>query len=473
MIAQQVRRIPAALPPCYRSRVRSAQGHAFGASATAAEIDHEHLRLLYDLGCAIAARARLEDLVEFVLEKCREVLSAESASILLHDVESGELYFPYVAESDAQTGKELQGLRFPADRGIAGTVLGTGQALRIDDTASDPRFFGGVDRRTGVVTRNILCAPLRSNTSPIGVIQVRNHKAGGFSERDLAFLDALGGSIAVAIENARMYRQLTDQVEAMERAAREHHELLSLRRELDIARDIQQSIVPNSFPDRPDLALFAEMLPAREVGGDFYDFFFLDENRIGILIGDVSGKGIPAALFMTMTRTLLRSTAPVVASPGECLGRVNKLLIPDNKAEMFVTVFYGVLDIPSGRFEYSTGGHNLPYVLRAGGSFEALARTRGTALGMIDDIEFGTDESSLGCGESLVLFTDGVTEAENRRGELFGESGLEAVLSTCTGSSSNEVVRPNEVVQRVREAVQHHAGGAVQSDDLTMLVLRR
>jgi serine phosphatase RsbU (regulator of sigma subunit) len=436
-------------------------------SNDAADIDPEHLRLLYDLGCAFAGRARLEDLVELVLEKCREVLTAESASILLHDAEREELYFPYVAEVDAETEKELQELRIPADRGIAGAVLRSGRALKIDDTASDPRFFSGVDRRTGGVTRNLLCAPLRSHHGPIGVIQVRNHKRGGFNAADLAFLDALGGSVAVAIENARMYRQLTDQVEALERAVREHNELLSLRRELDIARDIQQSILPRSFPERPDVGVFAEMIPAEEIGGDFYDFFFLDDDRIALLIGDVSGKGVPAALFMAMTRTLLRSAAALCPSPGECLRRVNELLIPDNKAEMFVTVFYGILDIPSGRLEYSNGGHNLPYVLRADGRVDALARTGGTVLGMLGGVDFRTQEGALGREESLLLFTDGVTEAMDVDGELFGEDGLEAVLAACKGRA------PSEIVRSIRDAVERHAGDAVQSDDLTALVVRR
>jgi phosphoserine phosphatase RsbU/P len=433
----------------------------------ASVIDPEHLRLLYDLSCAIAGRAKLEDLVEFVLEKCREVLAAESASILLHDREHDELYFPYVAERNVATRKELHGLRFPADRGIAGTVLESGCALRIDDTASDSRFYAGVDRRTGDVTRNLLCAPLRSHHGPIGVIQVRNHKKGGFSDGDLAFLDALGGSVAVAIENARMYQQLTAQVEALERAVREHSELLSLRRELDIARDIQQSILPRAFPERADLRVFGEMIPAQEIGGDFYDFFFLDDDRLGILIGDVSGKGVPAALFMAMTRTMLRSTAAVSASPGECLGRVNALLIPDNKAEMFVTVFYGILDIPSGRLEYSNGGHNPPYVIRAGGGVHALARTKGTVLGMIGGIDFGTEAAALDRGDSLVLFTDGITEAMDANGTLFGEKGLETALVASAGAL------PDEVVRRMREAVDAHAGDAVQSDDLTALVIRR
>jgi phosphoserine phosphatase RsbU/P len=432
-----------------------------------AGIDSERLRLLYDLGCAFAGRARLDDLVELVLEKCREVLEAEAASILLHDRQRGELYFPYVAERNVETEEELHSLRFPADRGIAGAVLGSGRALKIDDTASDPRFYTGVDLRTGIVTRNLLCAPLRSRQGTIGVIQILNHRGTGFSDGDLAFLDALGGSIAIAIENARMYEQLTAQVATLERAVQEHNELLAIRRELDIARDIQQSIVPKTFPNRSDVRLFADMIAAQEVGGDFYDFFFLDDSRIGVLVGDVSGKGVPAALFMAMTRTLLRSTALVCTTTGECLARVNALLIPDNTAEMFVTVFYGILDLASGRLEYSNGGHNPPYVLRSGGGVEVLARTHGTVLGMLEGLEFDTGRATIGPGEGLVLFTDGITEAMDRQGALFGEDGLEAALA------SFGTLAPKVVVQRILEAVERHASGAAQSDDITALVLRR
>lgn len=430
-------------------------------------IDQQRLRLLYDLSCAFAARAKLEDLVELVLEKCREVLHCEAASILLHDAELGELYFPYVAERSAETEEELHSLRFPADRGIAGAVLGSGLALRIDDAANDPRFYTGIDKRTGVPTRNLVCAPLKSHRGPIGVIQILNHRGDGFSDGDLAFLDALAGSIAVALENARMYQQLTEQVAALERAVREHNELLALRRELDIAREIQQSIVPKSFPVRDDLRVFADMIPAQEVGGDFYDFFFLDDHRIGLLVGDVSGKGIPAALFMAMTRTLLRSTALAGAGPDDCMKRVNELLIPENTAEMFVTVFYGILDLRTGHLEYSNAGHNPPYVLRADGRIEALPRTRGTVLGMLPGIQFTGSSATLGRGDGLFLFTDGITEAMSMDGTLFDESRLETELEGCAG------IAPDEIVRRALGAVARHAAQAPQSDDITALVVRR
>ncbi len=426
-----------------------------------------HLRLLYDLGCAFAAQVKLDELSALVLRKCREVLGAEGAAILLLDPERHELYFPYVADADPEVTARLLSLRFPADRGIAGAVLRNGRPLKVDDVSNDPRFYGGIDRRTGLVTRNLLCAPLRSRQGTIGVVQVLNRRGDrSFSADDLAFLDALAGSIAVAIENARLYAQLTEQVAVLERAVREHNELLALRRELDIARNIQQSIVPRVFPDRTDLRIFADMLPAQEVGGDFYDFFFVDADRLGIVIGDVSGKGVPAALFMAVTRTLLRSTALSGAPPDECLRRVNALLIPENTAEMFATVFYGVVNLRTGVLEYCNGGHNPPYLLRGDGTVEALQRTRGTVLGVLDDVRFVAQTARLRPGDGIFLYTDGVTEAMDAAGNLFTDRRLQTILVEVRGGT------PEAVIHSVVDAVKRYCNNAAQSDDLTALAVR-
>ncbi len=166
-------------------------------------------RLLYDLGCAFAERIELDDLVPFVMAKCREVLEAMGAAVLLLDPERDELYFPYVAEEDPEVAARLAKLRFPADRGIAGAVLKSGEAVRVDDVRSDPRFYSGIDRDTGFTTRSVLCAPLKTHQGTIGVIQVLNHRGDmPFTNDDLAFLEALSGSVAVAIENARLYARV-------------------------------------------------------------------------------------------------------------------------------------------------------------------------------------------------------------------------------------------------------------------------
>jgi serine phosphatase RsbU (regulator of sigma subunit) len=427
------------------------------------------LRLLYELGCAFAEHVDLDELSRTVVAECRDVLDAEAASILLLEPDGRELYFPYTADDDPQVAARLRNLRFPADRGIAGAVLADGRPLRVDDAANDPRFYTGVDRLTGLVTRNILCAPLRSHQGTIGVVQVLNRRDGGcFSDDDLSFLDTLAASVAVAIENARLYAQLREQVAMLERAVLEHNELLAIRRELDIAASIQQSILPRTFPPFParkEFEIFAEMTPAREVGGDFYDFFFIDETHLGLVIGDVSGKGMPAALFMAVSRTLLKSIAVGGTPPAPCLERVNRLLCAENSAEMFVSIFFGVLNTRTGEIEYSNCGHNPPYVLRRSGRLEVLAGTGGTVLGILDDARCNAKRTVLGPGDALFLYTDGVTEAMDDDGQLFSDARLATVLARTLSS-------PETLVRAVVDSVTQHSGTAPQSDDVTILALR-
>ncbi len=189
--------------------------------------DNTRLLLLHELGCAFAACIELDELVAFVVAKCREVLDAEGAAVLLLDHEHNELYFPYVADEDPVAAAQLRQLRFPADRGIAGEVLRSGHGLRVDDAASDPRFYSGVDRRTGMTTRDLLSAPLTTRRGTIGVLQVLNCRTGtAFSDADLAFLEALAGSVAVALDNARLYGQLKAFAAGLEvQVAERTHEL--------------------------------------------------------------------------------------------------------------------------------------------------------------------------------------------------------------------------------------------------------
>lgn len=424
--------------------------------------------LLFELCCAFAERTELDELVPLVMARCRESLDSEGASVLLLDPDRDELYFPYVATEDSAMAGQLREVRFPADRGIAGAVLRDGKALRVDDASRDPRFFGGADRRTGSVTRAMLSAPLRGRHGPLGVIQAVNPLHGGvFTDDDLAFLEALAGSVSIALENARFYRQLRAQVEALERAVKEHNELLALRRELQIARDIQRSILPREFPASGDFELFAAMKPANEVGGDFYDFFPAGEGRLGVVIGDVSGKGVPAALFMAVTRTLLRSTVASEASPAACLAQVNRLLCRENEQGMFVTLFYGVLDAGSGEFAYANAGHNPPWLLRASGGVEPLPPTGDPMLGAFDDTAYREASCTLRPGDALFLYTDGVTEGMNVVDEQFSDERLERELAEVAHAGCAEIVA--HVVAKVED----HGIGRDPSDDITALALRR
>ncbi len=242
--------------------------------------------------------------------------------------------------------------------------------------------------------------------------------------------------------------------------------LVALGHELDVARDMQASVLPRSFPATDHYNIHGLMVPAKEVGGDFYDFFTLGEDRIGVAIGDVSGKGIPAALFMMACRTLLRSRALEGGTPHQCLGYVNGLLSEDNENCMFVTLFYGVLDTLSGVFHYCNGGHNPPRVVRKDGQVVSLPTTHDVALGVLPGHEFNHDTLQLQAGDTLFLYTDGVTEAEGPGSEEFGEDRLDALLARIAQADCEDVT--SLVLDRVREFACENP----QSDDITCVVLR-
>jgi sigma-B regulation protein RsbU (phosphoserine phosphatase) len=237
--------------------------------------------------------------------------------------------------------------------------------------------------------------------------------------------------------------------------------------ELKIAHEIQMSMVPKTFPpfpDRREFDIYATLVPAREVGGDFYDFFFVDEQRLCFAIGDVSGKGVPASLFMALTKTMFRATGGQNATPEIILSRLNGEICRDNESCMFVTVFCCVLDIRTGQLAYSNAGHNLPYVL-SNGAVMALPKTGGMALGVTEAVNFHAGQLLLKPGDQLVLYTDGVTEAMDKDNQLFSVSRLETILRSVNGLNSKAVI------EKVVKEVQRYSTGVPQSDDITLLVL--
>ncbi len=245
--------------------------------------------------------------------------------------------------------------------------------------------------------------------------------------------------------------------------------LLSLQRELDIANIIQTSLLQKkfpAFPDRKEFDIFAKMVPAKEVGGDLYDFFLIDKYRLGVVVGDVSGKGIAAALLMAVSKTLLKATATKGMPADNILSEVNNIIAEESPSNMFVTVFLGVLDTRSGSFEYSNGGHNPPYLISADGTAKQLDNIGGLLLGAIKDVEYQSNVVMLKPGESLFFYTDGVTEAFNKDEEEFQEARLEKSLA------NRNSLNTDELVQHVFDDVQSYSEGTLQSDDITCVALK-
>ncbi|MEA4890107.1 MAG: LytS/YhcK type 5TM receptor domain-containing protein [Clostridiaceae bacterium] len=239
--------------------------------------------------------------------------------------------------------------------------------------------------------------------------------------------------------------------------------------ELSVAREIQMSIVPKifpAFPERSEFDIFAMIEPAREVGGDLYDFFLLDDDHLCFTIGDVSGKGVPASLFMAVAKTLIKAKAGIHMGPDQILYQVNNELCKDNDSGMFVTIFLGILTISSGEMVFSNGGHNLPYLQKANRETEALPKIPGMALAVMEDAPYTCSKITVKTGDSLVLYTDGVTEAMNPAGDLLKDEKLVQMLRQFDGSTAKDAVR--HILGETRRFVN----GATQSDDITILVLK-
>lgn len=246
--------------------------------------------------------------------------------------------------------------------------------------------------------------------------------------------------------------------------------LIDIEKELDVAKSIQSSIIPhqfNPFPKNHNFEIFGTMLPARRIGGDFFDFFPMPNEKLGFSIADVSGKGIPAALFMTMSRGLLRSLGQKTPSTLECLTQLNELLTLENDSSMFVTAFYGILDINSGLINYCNAGHNPPYLIDAKGELRQIGRGEGIALGVTTElVTYEEHQLQMNPGEIFMLYTDGVTEAMNRHRELYQEHRLEDLLK------QNHKKSLQEIIETLLKDVQEYSTGMVQTDDITILAIR-
>ncbi|WP_441000503.1 SpoIIE family protein phosphatase [Fodinibius sp. SL11] len=245
-------------------------------------------------------------------------------------------------------------------------------------------------------------------------------------------------------------------------------QLDDVQQDLDTAARIQQNILPKNFPafpDRSEFSVYAEMHTAKEVGGDFYDFFFIDDTHLAFVIGDVSGKGIPASIYMAVSRTMLKGIASQVHDPAQCLSAVNTMLIPESDISTFVTVFYGVLDTVTGIVDYCNGGHNLPYIVRNDGSVQQVENTNGLLLGKIEPITYESKKIQMQQGDKIVLYTDGVPEAMNEIEDMYDEERLEEYLAKHAADSDGKLLRG--IIVDVLKFINR----AQQSDDITLLVL--
>lgn len=405
------------------------------------------LRSLVEASKMLNSTLDLDHLLTLILQVATENTGADRGTIYLLDRQRNEIW------SRVAQGEKMVEIRLPMSQGIAGHVASTGEIVSLANVYDDPRFDRTIDVRTGYRTHTMLCMPLRNKEKEIiGVFQILNKKSGPFDQQDAAFLDALSTHAAIALENARLYQ------EALEKKR--------LEGEISLAREIQQRLLPARMPTFDGFEFAAKNIPTFLVGGDYYDFVMLPDGRLAFAIGDVSGKGVPAALLMSSVRAGFQTQLREDRSLTSAANKLNRLIFHCTSMSSFITFFFGVIHPEKKYVDYVNCGHNPPYVLRQGGHIEDL-REGGLVLGMVDAVKFSRGRIKLLPRESLVAFTDGVTEAMNKRGRQFTEKKLEKIIKR--GSKHNAAAMLEMVIQ----AVQNHIGDAPQSDDITMMVIRR
>lgn len=442
-------------PPAATAAIATLLNHLaareFERRALASEVLHlyREVHLIEQLSEQLAALLDLRAVGKSALEQARRLIAASHGGILVMENPGDPL------RSIDHFGDDRPPL--PESSLLAAAIVERGIAEIVNDCASDPRILGSQP-----ALRALMCAPLRAKQRTVGVIALANTTGIPYTAADLKLLNTIALQTAAAIENSLLCSEMVD-------AVRDRAQLAAIQKELDTARTIQHSLVPRTFPpfpERTDFDIHAQMTSAKAVGGDFFDFFLIDSDHLGVVIGDVSGKGIPAALYMAVTRTQIKTTALQGKLPEECLFEVNRVLVRERVSSMFATCFYGVLNTCTGELRYCNAGHNPPYLLRASGELESIDFTGGIPLGLFEGRPYAGGTIHLGPNDALFLYTDGVSEATNEALDDFTDERLAASIRTAGALPCRDIL------DCITRDLLAFTDGAAQSDDITMLSLR-
>jgi sigma-B regulation protein RsbU (phosphoserine phosphatase) len=385
----------------------------------------------------------LNKLLELILDSLLKVVKYDAAAIFLKDQERQEIEHIKARGFDPALEPDL---KLKIGQGLAGWAAKTKKSVIVPDVKQDSRYI-----EARVETKSEMVVPILSQNRIIGVFNLENDQPNAYNEDDLELLEAFAGLAAISIERAR-----------------QHQEILEKRRleeELSIAKRIQQSFLPRERPQLSGFDICGINIPSEEVGGDYYDFIPIIDNQTGIVIGDVSGKGIPAALIMASFRASLIAEIRNNYDIRSIMFKVNNLLFESTEPENYVTALYGVLDIKNRIFTFANGGHNAPMLRHADGNIEYLTQG-GMALGALENSKYEERPVKLNTGEIIVFYTDGVTEAKNEKEEEFGTQRLKQVINISHPFSANQIM------ENIQNAVKTFTNDASYADDLTLVVIK-
>lgn len=418
---------------------------------------HEQASLL-GFSNQLLSRLDLDDLLSYLVEEARRLLQVDACAVLLPD-EDDPQYLRFYAAAGWRSDPVAAQRRVPADdRTGSGVVMRTQQPIVLEDAEVRETAPWMADWLPDEEFLSAGIVPLIADGRSIGALVADVRQKRRLQDDDVRFLQLMANQAALAIEKARLHR--------------EEIQRQRLEEELSVARQIQLSILPSAAPTVPGWEIATRYEAARQVGGDFYDFFWVPrpqegDRQFGVVIADVAGKGVPAALFMAMSRTTIRNVAISDRSPAAALEKANELLLKDSEADLFLTAFYGLLDTETGELAYCNAGHNRPFCYRLEERAFATLRSNGIALGVLPEITLPGHRITIETGDLLVLFTDGVTEAVNPEMEEFGEDRLRAIVEAHADAGVQEIVNA------VADAVNAFTHDLPRWDDFTLVVARR
>ncbi|MGZ4808975.1 MAG: SpoIIE family protein phosphatase [Thermoanaerobaculia bacterium] len=408
------------------------------------EIDH--LKTLVEASKLINSSIEPDALFGSILSVARKELGVDRGTLYFVDDKKGEIW--------AKIAGDLEGrqIRLPIGKGIAGSVAATGEPVLLHDAYADPRFDRSLDQSSGYRTRSMLTVPIKNRSGRIvGVLQLLNKRRGSFGESDLRFLDSISDHMAIAMDNATLHLELLEKQR--------------MERELQLGREIQGRLMPTPPSDVRNTELAAMNLPCFEVGGDYYDFLELPDGDIAVVIADVSGKGVAAALIMSSMQAALRVAAPMESDLAMLMARLNALLYRSTKGRKYVTTFLGRYTPRTGELRFVNAGHNPPMII-LGTDCQKLDST-GKPIGLLPDCPFGENTAMVPPGGTLILYTDGLNEAENPQEQEFGNERLQSLLCDAARMPTTDIV------SYVLTTITDFENGAHPTDDKTIVVLRR
>ncbi|MGB7061973.1 MAG: GAF domain-containing SpoIIE family protein phosphatase [Candidatus Zixiibacteriota bacterium] len=398
---------------------------------------------LLEVEKSLSSTLDLSELLELILDSLLKVVRYDAVVIFLVDRKKQEIEHIKARGFDPALEPDLQ---LKIGEGVAGWAAKTQESLIVPDVKEDPRYI-----EARVETKSGMVVPIVSQNRTIGVFSLESDELNAYGHDDLELLEAFASLAAISLERAR-----------------QHEEILKKRKleeELSIAKRIQQSFLPRAKPRLPGFDISGINIPSEEVGGDYYDFIPIIENQIGIIIADVSGKGIPAALIMASVRAGLIAEIRNNYAIRSIMAKVNNLLFESTASDIYVTAVYGVLDPKNRIFTFSNAGHNAPILRRADGEMKYLTEG-GMALGMFENSKYEERPLGISPGEIIVFYTDGVTEAKNDKEEEFGTRRLKQVIG------DSHQLGASQIQENIYDAVKEFTGLSHQEDDLTMIVVK-